>query len=329
MRLFLRYLAMRRGILLAGLAFAAVFAVSFWLFQLPFAAVLYPFLLCFLGAAVLLLADFTRMAKRIGVLENIRRMTGEMIDELPETADLEMEVYRGIIENLCHEIQEKQRESDRRYRDTVEYYTVWAHQIKTPIAAMRLTLQNEDTPLSRRLTGELFRIEQYVEMVMAFLRLDAEAGDYVFRDCDLDGLIKKTVRRFSGEFIDRKLQLSYTPTEQTVLTDEKWFGFCLEQLLSNALKYTHEGGISIFWQEPETLCIRDSGIGIAPEDLPRVFEKGYTGYNGRTEQSSSGIGLYLCRRICDKLGIGLSIESQVDTGTTVLLKIRRERLQTE
>ena len=194
---------------------------------------------------------------------------------------------------------------------------------------MGLKLQNEDSPLARGLRGDLNRIAQYVEMAMTYLRLDAETGDYVLKTQELDPIIRGAVRRFAGEFIDRKLRLRLQETGQMVLTDEKWLSFVLEQLLSNALKYTPGGEISIFWQEPDTLVIRDTGIGIAPEDLPRIFEKGFTGYNGRSDKKASGIGLYLCKRVCDRLGHGISIASAPGEGTTVFLKLGRDKIGIE
>ena len=194
---------------------------------------------------------------------------------------------------------------------------------------MRLTLQNEDTPLSRRLTGELGRVERYVEMVLAYVRLDGEATDYVLREYELDPLLRAAVKKFSGEFIDRRLALDLQPTHMRVLTDEKWLSFVLEQLISNALKYTPSGKISLYAAGENTLCIADTGIGIAPEDLPRIFEPGYTGLNGRTDKRASGLGLYLCRRVCRSLGHGISVQSRPGEGTAVLLDLSRNRFVPE
>ena len=146
--------------------------------------------------------------------------------------------------------------------------------------------------------------------------------------------IRQSIRRFSSEFINRKLILSYTPPSDEsgtlkMITDDKWFCFVIEQLLSNALKYTRAGTISIFFSQPKVLCLKDTGIGIAPQDLPRIFEKGYTGCNGRTDKKASGLGLYLCKRICKNLGIGISITSEVDNGTCVYLSLDQYPLKAE
>ena len=216
-----------------------------------------------------------------------------------------------------------------RYTDMVEYYTVWAHQIKTPIASMRLALQKEDSAEARKLLYELRRIEQYVEMVLVFIRLDSNSSDYVLKAQPVDPLVKQAIRRFAPDFIGKKLKMSYEPSELCAVTDEKWLVFVLEQLLSNALKYTRTGGIRVYFPEPKVLCIEDSGIGIAPEDLPRIFEKGYTGGNGRVDRQASGLGLYLCRQICTRLHIGLSAQSQVDVGTKVFLDFAQYELKKE
>ena len=213
--------------------------------------------------------------------------------------------------------------------DMLEYYTLWAHQIKTPIAAMRLRLQSEDSDFSRRLLTDLGRIEQYVEMVLTYLRLEGEGTDYVFREAKLDDIVRPALRRFAGEFIARRLTLDYTPTDVRVFTDEKWLSFVIEQVLSNALKYTPQGGVSVYVEEPKTLCIRDTGIGIAPEDLPRIFERGYTGLQGRADKRASGIGLYLCRRICRNLGHTITAESRPGEGTTVRIKLEEKKITVE
>ena len=177
--------------------------------------------------------------------------------------------------------------------------------------------------LLRRLTAELGRVEQYVDMVLTYLRLEEGGSDYVIRECDVDEVVRAAVRRFAGEFIDRRIALDYTPVEWRTVTDGKWLTFVVEQLLSNALKYTGQDGTIRVYRDGDDLCVSDSGMGIAPEDVPRVFDMGYTGQNGRLDRRSSGIGLYLCRRICGNLRHGIRIESTVGKGTTVRVTLER------
>ncbi len=326
MKLYLR--SHRLGIGLFFL-FAGIFALSFVLYRLPFAAVLYPTLLCLFFGGIVLLLSGLRERKKHRMLQRTGEMTAAMIAALPPCETPAEADYQKIISALCAECAALEQRDAAEFADMVDYYTVWVHQIKTPIAAMRLMLQNEPEATRRRLTNELLRIEQYVDMVLAYLRLDAEETDYVFRTCTLDAVLCDAIRKFAGEFIDRKLQLSYTPIEKTVVTDEKWLGFVLEQLLSNALKYTRAGGVRIYMSAPDTLCIADTGIGIDAADLPRVFVLGYTGCNGRKDKRASGLGLYLCRRICKNLAIDIAVTSVLNEGTTVSLSFGEQHLTKE
>lgn len=329
MKLFFAYLHTRRRTLAAFVLFAALFLLSFLLCRLPLGAVVYPAVLCLLFGAVFLLADFLRVRRTHETLSQIRRMTAAMEEVLPPPEGILDGDYQGVIRGLLDESARTAAAANLKYEGMVDYYTVWAHQIKTPIAAMKLTLQQEDTPLSRRLSADLFRIEQYVEMVLAFLRLDAPSTDYVFREVRLDDLLRPCLRKFAPEFIGRHLRLTYAPIAETVLTDEKWLSFVIEQIISNALKYTREGGIHIYLEKPKTLRVSDTGMGIAPEDLPRIFEQGFTGRNGRADQSATGLGLYLCQRICQNLGCKLSATSEVGKGTTLSLDLSRRELTVE
>lgn len=212
----------------------------------------------------------------------------------------------------------EEKETDRK-----DYYMMWIHQIKTPIAALRLLLEeNQDCGDGFRMREELFKIEQYAEMVLTFQRLDSISSDMVLERCDLGALIRQAVRKYSVLFINKGLRVEAPEITAQVLTDEKWFSFCLEQLLSNSIKYTASGGIRFEISEEEKqvlLTLEDTGIGIRPEDLPRIFEKGFTGYNGRMDKRSTGIGLYLCRQVFDRLGIRARAESRVGKGTRMQL----------
>lgn len=328
MSFFKGYLKERWKRLLMLLLFVCIFAVSFWFYRLPVRAVMYPCALCLLFGAVFVVYDMTKAYRRHKFFEELHRRNTELISALPEPEGIVDSDYQQLISVLKEKIAEITAQTDSRIRDTVDYYTIWAHQIKTPIAAMRLTLQKEDVPEARRLASELSRIEQYVEMVLVFVRLGSDYSDYVFARQDIDEIIRSSVKKFASEFIDRRIRLEYDSVDIQAVTDEKWFAFVVEQLLSNALKYTREGSIRIY-SEGKVLCIKDTGIGIAPEDLPRVFDKGYTGCNGRTDRRASGLGLYLCRRICQNLGIDISISSTVGEGTTVRLDLGQYKLGKE
>lgn len=328
-RLFLRYLKSHFKTIAILFLFSAVFAGSFLLYRLPAAAVLYASAICLFIGSVAVCLDYLAFYgkhKRLCLLLSEITVTTEHLPEPwgPLEAD-----YQAALRTLHADKTALEDAMRGRYTDLVEYYTIWAHQIKTPIAAMRLLLQSGDGLQNRELSEELQRIEQYVEMVLCYLRLDADTTDYVIKEYDLDGIVRQAVRNYAAQFIRKKIKLHYSPVSCKVLTDEKWMLFVLEQVLSNALKYTKTGEISILLEGPETLCIRDTGIGIAPEDLPRIFEKGYTGYNGRSDKKASGIGLYLCRRICRNLGHKISAESAVGQGTAVRIDFRRVKLEVE
>ncbi len=318
---FWKYLRQRRAGMLVLLVFAGIFLGAFLLYRLPAGAVLYPALLCGLLGGLLLAVDYGRCWRRHRRLLELGRQPAALMEGFPAAERVEEEDYQRIIEALKRAQRELEDGMGRRYGEMVDYYTLWVHQIKTPIASMRLKLQAEDSPLARGVRGDLFRIEQYVGMVLAFLRLDSDTTDYVIREYAVDGIVRQAVRRFAGAFIGRRIGLCYEPVGASVVTDEKWLLFVLEQLLDNALKYTPENGtVTVGWEEPGTLLIRDTGIGIAPEDLPRIFERGYTGYNGRADKRASGIGLYLCRRVCGNLGHGLAVESEPGRGTVVRVR---------
>ncbi len=327
--LLIKYLRSRIAPVLLFLILIAAFIAACLLYRVPAGAVIYPAALASVLGLVILTCGFLRTRSRHQVLRELCEESTDIIKSLPEALTVEEEDYRAIVSSLCDRITALSSESSAKLNETVDYYTAWVHQIKTPIASMRLTLQNSDTAESRRLSSDLMRIEQYVEMVLAYLRLESDASDYVFKEYPLDPLIRQAVKRFAAEFIDRRLSLDYSGTDKTAVTDEKWLVFVIEQVLSNALKYTKTGGIKIYFEEPLTLCISDTGAGISPEDLPRIFEKGYTGLNGRKDKRASGIGLWLCRRICRNLGAEITAESAPDIGTTVKIDLSQYDLKAE
>lgn len=236
-------------------------------------------------------------------------------------------LYQDICRLLDEERIKARNQSSALGTELMDFYTMWVHQIKTPIAASRLLLQEEELNPGE-IQNELFKIEQYVEMVLGYLRTQDLSSDLCLEEVNLDEIIKDQIHKFARIFVGKKLSLDYEGVEETVLTDKKWLGFVIGQILSNALKYTKKGKISIYMSKARshTLVIEDTGIGIRQEDLPRVFEKGFIGYNGREEGRSTGIGLYLSGKIMKKLDHGIRIESELGKGTRVFLELGRKKM---
>jgi signal transduction histidine kinase len=296
--------------------FIAVFAVVFSLYSLPLEAVLYASALCLVLGLVLFGIGYGRY---VLLHRQLRELAGRIavdINSMPEPRGLIEKDYQELLRVLSREKARVESEAGAARQDMLDYYTLWVHQIKTPIAAMRLLLQAEESTQSTALSAELFRIEQYVDMALQYIRLGSETTDFVIKTYSLDDIIRQSVRKYARLFILKKLQLDFRESGLDVLTDEKWLGFVIDQLLGNALKYTPSGTVSIY-SDGMSLVIEDTGIGIRPEDLPRVFDKGFTGYNGREDKKSTGIGLYLSKRIITLLGHAISVTAAPGRGTRV------------
>lgn len=327
--LFGAWLASRKLVAAAGLFCALSGVLIFWLYGLPGEAIAYLLCLCCIGTSFWAVLSFVRFWRKHKILRKMEEAIFVTAEDLPETTTLIEEDYQHLIQRLVRENRQRQAAADSMLEDLTSYYTLWVHQIKTPIAAMDLLLQ-AGPDRATEMEIELQKIAQYVDMVLQYLRLDSTDKDLVLQRCQLDAVVRQTVRKYAKLFILKKIQLVFQETKWEVLSDEKWLCFLLEQLLSNALKYTPEGGkISIFLEGETNLVIADTGIGIAPEDLPRVFEKGFTGNNGRMDKKATGIGLYLCRRVTNLLGHTISIASEPGVGTQVRLGLGRPQFDIE
>lgn len=326
----IKYIKSKSAYILVCAAALAVFFSVIALYRLNIYAVLYAALL-----SSLLIIPFAavRIIKSVNAQKQLLKIlkSGEIMIEsnsFPETREPEKQYYTEIIKRLSAEKQTLISDLAIKLRDTDDYYTLWAHQIKTPIAAMHLLLQSDSGTLSRECEAELFKIEQYTEMALGYIRLESGTNDFVITACDTDRIIKSVLKKFSKQFILKKLTLDYKETGLTAVTDEKQLSFIIEQIISNSLKYTKKGTISVY-SKGNSIFISDTGIGISGEDLPRIFEKGYTGYNGRTDRKSTGLGLYLCRRTADKLGHTLRVSSEVGKGTLAEIDLTPESIEIE
>ena len=266
---------------------------------------------------IILIAGYLRYRSRMLYLQSLKNHDNieECTVNLPETEDCEVQMYQDLLHSLGDSYRRYVSQEEEKYRDRTDYFVMWAHQIKTPIAAMHLLIDDQDVPEEK---DQLFRIEEYVSIVMHYLKSDDVTKDFVLAEYELDPIIEEAVRHYSSIFIRKKLKLEFTHTGMKVTTDKKWLLFVIEQIISNSLKYTDQGMIRIYG-DGKNLILSDTGCGIAEEDLPRLFEKGYTGYNGRFNEHSSGLGLYLCHRVLKQLGHTIQVSSKVNQGTVVTI----------
>lgn len=321
--------------------------------DLVYAAVLDAILLL-----ITVLVGFFRYSSKVKALSNALKRPVEEQAQLPEATDDVEILYHRLLENQSIARSESESSAAIRQSQMRDYYSMWVHQIKTPISAMKLLLEAEREELGQLIcddeqsqchigdmTGgnigaalkqqaaltelsdnvasfedELFRIEEYVSMALQYQRVSSTENDFVLEKVSVDGVIRDTIKKYAKIMIRRHIGINYSGTKKQVYTDEKWLAFILEQILSNAIKYTPQGYVTIETAEEKDrffITIKDTGIGIKAEDLPRVFEKGYTGYNGHADKKATGIGLYLCRQMADKLGHTIRMESELGKGTKV------------
>ena len=310
------YIKKNLKIYLLLIVFIFIFVLIFYLYNLPFEALFYSGLLCFVAALITSIIDFNNYRKSYIDLKYLESNILNSMEDLPRSLDIRVEYYQKIIERLHSEVEKLKIEDNKKMEDLADYYSMWIHQIKTPIAAINFLLDNEEIDV-KAFRQELFKIERYVEMVLTYIRLGSETSDYVITSINLDEVVRENIKKYATLFINKKIKLNYVSHETYVISDKKWLGFAFEQLLSNAIKYTKSGGeISINISESK-LVIEDNGIGIYEEDLPRIFEQSFTGLNGRYEKKSSGLGLYLCKKTLDKLQHKIEITSEVNKGTKV------------
>ena len=315
------YIKQNIKVIFLFIVFALVFGIVFSLYDLEIEAIYYSVMLCSFIGLIYICINFINYYKKHVQLYKLQNEISISLENLPSPKTLMEEDYTNLILNLNKEYKNYISKSDIAKSDMIDYYTMWVHQIKTPISAMKLLIQTSESEISSDLSSELFKIEQYVEMVLSYIRLGSNENDFVIKEYDLDNIVRQAIRKYAPLFIRKKINLDFQPTTYKVLTDEKWLVFVIEQLLSNAIKYTNKGKISIYPLEDKKLVIEDTGIGISQEDIPRIFDKGFTGYNGRTDKKATGLGLYLCKNILDKLSHKISIESEVCVKTKVILDL--------
>ena len=317
------YLKKNTKVYILFVVFITIFFIMFYLYNLPLEALIYTGSFCFLVSLIASFLDFVNYKESYKKLRFLEKNILNDLEDLPKSLDIRIDYYHKIIEKLYEELEKLTQENRQKNTDMVDYYSMWVHQIKTPIAAMNFLLDNEEVD-QKILQQELFKIERYVEMVLTYIRLDSISSDYVITKINLDEVVKDSVKKYATIFINKKIKLNYVSHETMVISDKKWLGFAFEQILGNSVKYSSSGGEITIETYENKLVIEDNGIGIKEEDLPRIFEKGFTGFNGRYEKKSSGLGLYLCKKTLDKLGHHIEISSKVGEGTRIEITFPKE-----
>lgn len=288
---------------------------TYLIFEFERAKTIYiSFLYLFLFFIYMIFLYFTRDRDYREEIALLNQKNYEKILEIKDSP-LSKALYKSVEENKIFKVLEEKRRVDVK-----NYLTIWTHQIKSPIFALKLLLKKDEIN-KIECEKEIFEIEEYVGNILGYARLNADSTDYVFDKYNLDEIIRGVIRKYSIQFIGKNNRVDFFETKKIILTDAKWFSFLLEQIISNAIKYTHNGRIAIYLEKNE-LVIEDNGIGIMPEDLPRIFDAGYTGYNGRLEKKSTGLGLNLSKNIGKSLRVTLRCESEPKVGTKMFINLK-------
>ncbi len=319
--LFFKYLWQQRHIYGFCFIWVVIFVLLFFLTGVPLKYVWYPSLLCMVIYLFFIAADYTAFVRRHCLLMAVKENIDIVLDKLPRPAGVLEEDYQELIRKLADKDHSQILKAATAQKEMMEYVSLWTHQIKTPLTALQLLSEGQKEPLRQEIIKELFELSQYVDMMLQYVRLEGGSRDYVLEPCNVKAMVNQSVKYFARSFISKKISIRIEVDEQArVITDEKWLVFVLKQLLSNALKYSDKGEIFIALCEHDNekyLSVKDYGIGIASEDIPRIFERGYTGYNGRLDKKATGLGLFLTKRILEQLNHRITIDSEVGKGTTV------------
>ncbi|NLW69792.1 MAG: HAMP domain-containing histidine kinase [Eubacteriaceae bacterium] len=302
-----KYLSHRKSLFLINIISGGCYFLLLLLSASPKDIIRYGALMHFTVLLLFCAFDYPAFARKVRSLNEINENLREAPQEYPEAANALEEQYLNIIGDLYAMLSEQRDKYDASRKELIDYYTLWLHQIKTPISAICLTAESP-APSGAMILREIFKISRYVEMALQYVRMEDISSDMVATRCELDKVISECIKKYSDLFIYKNLSVTFEKSGAVVTTDEKWLTFIIEQFLSNAIKYTNLGGVKFYFSE-RTLFIEDTGIGILPRDIPRIFEKGYTGHNGRLDKKASGLGLHMAKTISEKLGLTLGVTS--------------------
>ncbi|MGL5380031.1 sensor histidine kinase [Clostridium sp.] len=321
----LEYLKGKMPLIIINIVAFILIAVIMIFINVHYVVIFLTFIIWFIPIVAFITMDIFQKKKFydevIGVLDNLDKkyLLPELIDE-PDF------VEGRVLYEILKQSNKDMHENIKFYKDKEieyrEYIETWVHEIKTPIASTRLILENNKGPLEQKVSYQIKRVEEFVEQVLFYSRSNDVSKDYIITEFYIDKVINSVIRKNSRDFINKKIKLEKNQIDGVVYSDVKWVEYILNQVVGNSIKYLNkeESKIIVSIRKNENniiLDIEDNGAGISEKDINRVFEKGFTGENGRTFGKSTGMGLYLCKNLCDKLGLGIHIYSKANEGTKV------------
>ena len=272
-----------------------------------------------------MLIEYIKFRKYFNTVENILENLDKkylLPEVLNESNFIEGEEINYIFKVLSRDMHENVKHYKNMQEEYREYIEIWVHEIKTPIASTKLLIENNTNEITRKIDTQMDKIENFVEQVLYYSRSDEVGKDYIIKKTELSQVVKSVVKKNQRDFIGKRISLQLGDLDEIIYSDAKWIEFILNQIVGNAIKYSKGKDDKIKIESKAlnnsiVLTIEDNGVGINERDLSRVFEKGFTGENGRKFGKSTGIGLYLCKKLCYKMGLGLNIESEENKGTKV------------
>ena len=321
----LDYLKEKSIFLSVNLMFFIMISIVMYFSNISFVIIFLVFFIWFFPLSTYILIEYIKYRKYFSNINNIL----ESLDKkylLPEVLQESNFMVGENINDILKELSRDMHEQVKHYRNIQEeyreYIEMWVHEIKTPIASSKLLIENNTNEVTRKIDTQMDRIENYVEQVLYYSRSDEVGKDYIIKKVGLSKLVKDVIKRNQRDFISKRISLQLGDLDEIIYSDTKWVEFILNQIIGNAIKYSKgkDDKIEIYLKKISSavvLTIKDHGVGIIERDLNRVFEKGFTGENGRKFGKSTGIGLYLCKKLTDKLGLGLQVQSEENVGTEI------------
>lgn len=319
------YIKERIPFLIINLVLFFIVAIFMYIANVPKSIIIIVFSIWFLPLVSYIVIELIKSKRYFDSINNVL----ENLDKkylLPEVIDeanfIEGKILNNILKTLSKDMNERVKYFKDEQLEYREYIETWVHEIKTPIASTKLILENDDSKLSERVNYEIRKVENYIDQVLYYARSSDVSKDYIIKEFDLRAVVMKSIKSNSRDFINKKIKLELKEVSGKIFSDAKWIEFIINQVIVNAIKFSeaNKGVVEIYSEEYENnivLTIKDNGVGISDKDIDRVFEKGFTGENGRRFGKSTGIGLYLCKNLCRKLGLGITITSKVNEGTKV------------